>query len=525
MRMHINFLALGATLIGIVAAQGQPASLGIFAKDADIGHPGKAGSAAYFSDQGRYVITGGGANMWFTNDACHFVWKEMRGDVSLSAAIKWVTPTGVDHRKACLVIRQGLEPDAAYADAVVHGNGLTSLQFRAAKGVATHEIAALVSSPAKIRIEKHGDYVSMSVAAEHGEWQPAGGSFRMTFTEPLYVGLAVCAHDDNAAQECAFADVELNSLPPARGPATKVTSTLEYISMRDLDRHVMFQTTDRIEAPNWSADGQFIVFNSGGRLYKLPLGGATPRVVDTPAYVSSENVGTVASSPAKAIDTGIATHCNNDHGFSPDGTQIAFSDSTEIGKSVVYVMPFASASPTRLTAQGPSYWHGWSPDGKTLAFCGQRNGEFDIYTIPVEGGNETRLTTAPGLDDGPDYSPDGKYIYFNSERTGLMQIWRMNPDGSDQRQFTGEPFNDWFPHPSPDGRWICFLRFPKEVTGHPANQDVTLCLIDSGGVSIRVLTTLFGGQGTINVPSWSPDSGRIAFVSYQPVQSASQARP
>ena len=164
---------------------------------------------------------------------------------------------------------------------------------------------------------------------------------------------------------------------------------------------------------------------------------------------------------AELLDTGGQIHCNNDHGISPDGTQLAISDQTQDGKSRIYVLPIAGGTPRLVTPKAPSYWHGWSPDGKTLAYCAERNGEFDIYTIPVEGGEETRLTTAPGLDDGPDYSPDGKYIYFNSERTGRMQIWRMKPDGSEQEQITSDDYNNWFAHPSPDGRWIVFLSYEK----------------------------------------------------------------
>jgi Tol biopolymer transport system component len=166
----------------------------------------------------------------------------------------------------------------------------------------------------------------------------------------------------------------------------------------------------------------------------------------------------------------------------------------------------------------PSYWHGWSPDGKTLVYCAERNGNYDVYSIPVEGGEERRLTTAEGLDDGPEYSPDGKWIYFNSERSGLMQIWRMRPDGTEQELVSrGAPSADWFAHPSPDGRWIVYLAYDKAVKGHPPNQNVVLKIMPAGGGEPRVLATLFGGQGTINVPSWSPDSRQVAFVSYRPV--------
>jgi len=182
---------------------------------------------------------------------------------------------------------------------------------------------------------------------------------------------------------------------------------------------------------------------------------------------------------------------------------------------LIYIVPITGGEPRLVTPLGPSYWHGWSPDGITLAYCAERGGNFDVYTIPVEGGQETRLTDAAGLDDGPDYSPDGKCIYFNSERTGLMQIWRMKSDGSGQEQVTNDGYADWFPHPSPDGKWLVFLSYDKSVKGHPANKDVALRIMPMAAGKPRVLTKLFGGQGTINVPSWSPDSRGLAFVSYR----------
>jgi TolB protein len=223
----------------------------------------------------------------------------------------------------------------------------------------------------------------------------------------------------------------------------------------------------------------------------------------------------VGSAQPVTIDTGFATRCNNDHGISPDATQIAISDNSQGDhESQVYIVPIAGGTPRRITQKSPSYWHGWSPDGKMLAFVGQRNGDFDIYAIPAGGGEETRLTTAKGLDDGPEYSPDGKYIYFNSERTGHMQIWRMKPDGSEQEQVFSDDLNNWFPHISPDGQWMVFLTYGADVTGHPENKDVMLRLMSLADKKITVLAKLFGGQGTINVPSWSPDSTQVAFVSY-----------
>ena len=168
-----------------------------------------------------------------------------------------------------------------------------------------------------------------------------------------------------------------------------------------------------------------------------------------------------------------------------------------------------------MTEKGPSYFHGWSPDGKSLTYCGQRDGNFDIYAVSVDGGPETRLTTHEGKDDGPEYSPDGQHIYFNSDRSGTMQIWRMKVDGSQQEQITSDDQENWFPHVSPNGASIVFLTYAKGVGDHPENKDVALRVMDLKSKKVDVLARLFGGQGTINVSSWSPDSQYLAFVSYQ----------
>lgn len=283
-------------------------------------------------------------------------------------------------------------------------------------------------------------------------------------------------------------------------------SFLEIVDLASRETRCVYRTADLIEAPNWSRDGTALYFNGSGSIWRLPLAG--------PAI-------------PQRVDTGRNSRNNNDHGLSPDGRQLVISDQTEPGGSRIYVLPVGGGSPRLVTPLAPSYWHGWSPDGRTLAYCAERGGDYDVYSIPARGGPERRLTTAPGLDDGPDYSPDGRYIYFNSVRSGLMQIWRMKPDGAGQEPVTSDDYNNWFAHPSPDGKWLVFLSYDKDVQGHPENQDVTLRLMPvpagsgaSGGGQIQVLARLFGGQGTINVPSWSPDSQRVAFVSYRPVYPA-----
>lgn len=490
-----GILALASLCVTTILVFAIPPDIGVFSSHADVGDVRKPGAAEFDAAKGSYLISGGGENMWFARDAFHYLWKRASGDLSLAAEIRWIGSGGNPHRKACLLIRQTLDPDSPYADAVLHGDGLTSLQYRDAPGAPTREIQSNVKAPGKLRIEKRGEYVSMSVAAAGEGLKPAGGTFRIQFKEPFYIGLAVCAHDRDGLEKAVFSNVEIATAAPAAGAKPVVESTLEIIAIASKDRRVVYHTDDRIEAPNWTPDASSLIFNRNGRLYRIPVAAGEPVL----------------------LDTGAAVRCNNDHGISPDGTQLAISDQTTDRRSRIYVLPIAGGQPRLVTPLAPSYWHGWSPDGKTLAYCAERNGEFDIYTIPAAGGEERRLTTAPGLDDGPEYSPDGQFIYFNSERTGTMQIWRMKPDGSQQEQVTSDEYNNWFAHPSPDGKWIVFLTYPKEVKGHPENQDVMLRLMPAGGGEIQVLAKLFGGQGTINVPSWSPDSKNVAFVSYQRV--------
>ena len=487
-----SYLLRAIVTISLMILQIQAASeIGIFEATRQVGNPSKAGAVAYDAVTGTYKVSGGGENMWFTNDAFYFVFKKVTGDVMLTADIRLLPSQGNAHRKACLMVRQSLDSDAAYADAALHGDGLTSLQCREEKGGLTHEIQANMTGPKRLRIEKRGEYVSMWMASEGESLHPAGGAMRLTLADPFYVGLAVCAHDDKALEHAVFSKVELTEKLPAGKPI--LASTLEIVNIRSKDRRAIYWTTNRIEAPNWSGDGKFFYYNSLGRIWRLPSGGGEPQV----------------------LDTGFATRCNNDHGLSPDGSQMAISDQSQERVSIIYISPVTGGTPKRITRLGPSYWHGWSPDGKTLVYCAERDKEFDVYSIPASGGEEVRLTTAAGLDDGPEYSPDGRFIYFNSERSGSMQIWRMRPDGSSPEPVTADEYNNWFAHPSPDGKWLVFLSYAKEVQGHPENKDVMLRIMPVNGGKIEVLAKLFGGQGTINVPSWSPDSQKVAFVSYQ----------
>ncbi len=276
----------------------------------------------------------------------------------------------------------------------------------------------------------------------------------------------------------------------------QVESHVTIISADGKSKELVTSLPERFEAPNWSRDGNLLILNSGGQLWKVPVTGGDPEL----------------------IPTGAVKGVNNDHGISPDGKQLAIS------AGQMYVLPFAGGEPRQVTQKSPSYFHGWSPDGRTLAYCANRNGNYDIYSISVDGGDETRLTTSPGYDDGPDYSPDGKWIYFNSDRSGSWDIWRMpadgaGPDDARAERVTSDELEDWFPHPSPNGKWLVFLSYEKGTKGHPPNQYVTLRIMPLPGGALKppeitTLTMLFGGQGTLNVNSWAPDSKRFAYVSY-----------
>jgi TolB protein len=488
--------------MGQLFGQQTPSSAGAFESHGDVGKVLHPGSVEYNPATRSYTVSGSGENMWFGADAFQFAWKKMSGDVTLSTDISFLGTGGNAHRKAVLMIRGSLDAGSPYADVALHGNGLTALQFRDVPGGVTQEVRSQIQAPKRLRIEKHGAYFTMSLSGENGDMQMAGASPRIQLKEPFYVGIGVCSHEKDAVEKAVFANVEMTTAPPnagAAGAPAVLFSVLETVSVDSTDRRAVYISEGRFEAPNWTRDGKAFLFNREGRILRLPVGGGKP----------------------ETIDTGFAIRCNNDHGISPDSTQLAISDqSEEDHESLIYIVPIHGGTPKRITKDSPSYWHGWSPDGKTLAFVGQRHGEFDIYVIPAAGGEETRLTTAKGLDDGPEYSPDGRYIYFNSERTGRMQIWRMKADGSEQEQVFSDDSNNWFPHISPDGKFMVFLSFDPSVSGHPENKDVMLRLMSLSDKKIKVLAKLFGGQGTNNVPSWSPDSTTLAFVSYAIVPAA-----
>ena len=266
---------------------------------------------------------------------------------------------------------------------------------------------------------------------------------------------------------------------------------------------VIYDTQELIEAPNWTLDGKWLVYNADGRLFRIAPDGS-----DGP----------------HRIHTAPVENLNNDHVLAPDGKMVFVS----ANDGHLYVVALTGGVPKKLSNdQDPKrkyrhYLHGISPDGKMLTYVAyEKKGDGNmmrIAVIPAAGGTEAYLTDGACPVDGPEYSPDGKWLYYNGEgaarRPGHAQIFRMRPDGSGVEQLTHDDRVNWFPHISPDGKLMCYISFPQGTLGHPADKAVILRLAGPDGSNMRDFDAFNGGQGTINVPSWAPTSDRFAYVRY-----------
>lgn len=472
---------------------------GIFDNHLDIGAVENKGVVSYNGEDQAYLIEGSGMNMWFADDQFHYLWKSIQGDFILRAKVSFIGK-GVDpHRKIGWMARNSFNADSPHVNASLHGDGLLSLQYRKTKGGETEEVKAGNEMVDIIQLERKGNTFIMSVA-KMGDTLRQVEVSDVALKNELYVGLYVCSHNPKVIEKAIFSDVRI--IKPFVETKERyddyLGSNMEVMDVESGQRKVLFTSSHSIQAPNWTLDGKALIYNSNGYLY----------------YYDMKN------EKISIINTGAAIRNNNDHVLSFDGKQLAIShhDDDDNGDSGIYVLPVeGSSTPKKITKDGlgASYLHGWSTDAKELVFTGNRNGQYDIYSVNIESGMETQLTNTVGLDDGPEYSPDGKYIYFNSNRTGTMQLWRMKPDGSEKEQLTFDDLNDWFPHISPDGKTMVFLSFGADVDSgdHPFYKHVYLRIMPVSGGSPRILTYVYGGQGTINVPSWSPDGKRISFVS------------
>ncbi|MDQ8198459.1 hypothetical protein QEH56_09890 [Pelagicoccus enzymogenes] len=471
--------------------------LGDFANNLDVGAPKLSGNASYSPETQSYTLSGAGQNMWAEKDEFHFAYRKLEGDFIVRATVEF-EGEGVDpHRKIGIIARNTLDADSPYADACVHGDGLTSLQYREVKGGPTAEVGSPLTGPTEIELQREGDRFTFSAAAFGEVYQSV--SKQIDLNDELFVGLFICSHNPEVTETARFRNVRivLPAAPDFRPYQDYIGSRLEIMEVATGSRKVLATFPNSIQAPNWTPDGKTLIYNSEGKLYTY----------------------TLEDGSINELNTGFANQNNNDHVLSFDGKQIGISHHVgEAGTSVIYTLPVSgSDTPRQITdpARGHSFLHGWSPDHKSLIFTGQRNGQFDIWSIDIESKKETPLTQLPSLDDGSEFSPDGRHIFFNSVRSGNMQIWRMKADGSEPTQMTFDSYNNWFPHVAPDGKSFVYLAFPSDIdpNDHPFYKKVYLRHMSIDGGNAKTIAYLYGGQGSINVPSWSPDSTHIAFVS------------
>jgi Tol biopolymer transport system component len=270
---------------------------------------------------------------------------------------------------------------------------------------------------------------------------------------------------------------------------------------------VVHEAADAVfEAPNWSPDGGWLVFNQDGLIYRVPVTG-----------------GDVEHVPTGEIDSS-----NNDHVLSPDGRYLYVSAEDKH----IHQVSLADGTTRQVTHDHDHpfnhYLHGISPDGRTLSYIGLEPLTTDpgpgslaltnVFTIGVDGADDTQLTFSDKPHDGAEFDPTGEWVYFNSEREseqpGHAQLFRCRPDGSSIEQLTFDERVNWFPHVSPTGRDLVYVSYRPGVVGHPANEEVQIRRIDPDGGGPSVLVDLFGGQGTMNVASWSPDGARFAYAEY-----------
>ncbi|MEP6928006.1 MAG: hypothetical protein ABI834_10235 [Ginsengibacter sp.] len=502
----MKFPLLTLFLLSIISTMAQN-SVGIFNNHIDIGNPKIKGDAIFNTANQSYDLKGGGYNIWFNRDEFHYAYNKIKGDFILTANVKLLGEGKDPHRKIGWMIRAGEQEDAAHISAVVHGDGLTALQWRRLRGAYMRdpqdEIFSVKKNVQVIQLERNEKTFIMRIANPGEPLQEVGRTDMVDLPDEVLGGLFVSSHNADVQEEGMAWNVRIEKTVPDTYNGYKdgyLSSRLEIINVFDGKRKIIYEDSGRFEAPNWMPDGKKLLFNGGGYIYTIPVEGGTP----------------------EKLNTGTVIKNNNDHVISFDGKMLGISsqrDEMPGGGSTIYVLPLTGGEPKLITDSTPSYLHGWNPNGKEVVYTAQRISSsigYNLYKKSINGGPEVQLTfNKKGLTDGPEFSPDGKYIYYISNETGTMQVWRMRPDGSSKEQITYDEYNNWFPHISPDGKWIVIISFPTTVLSgdHPFYKRVMLRLMPASGGAPRVIAYLYGGQGTINTPSWSPDSKRVAFVS------------
>ncbi|NND07902.1 MAG: TolB family protein [Saprospiraceae bacterium] len=471
----------------------------------DIGNPAMKGSSNYDSTNQTYRLKGAGYNIWFDRDEFHYRYDSMSGDFILTAHLGFLDE-GVDpHRKIGWMVRASKDEQAAHISATLHGDGLTVLQWRALRGAYMRDPEDELFSPKAhyniVQLERRGDEFIMRAAHEGEPLQLIGAHQMPEMPDQVLAGLFLCSHNPDVVEEGMAWNVRMTRPVPQGYNAYsqgRYGSRIELLDVETGKRKIIHESLHGIEAPNWNIDGKYLIVNMDGLLYRISIDGGQ----------------------LEKIESGFADRINNDHGISPDGTTLAIShhrDGAPGGGSTIYTMPIEGGIPQQITEESPSYWHGWSPDGAHIVYVAERGeGTYHIYRANVATEVEEQLTDYVGSHvDGPEYDPEGKYIYYNGTQSGTMQIWRMATDGTMPEQLTFDQYNDWFPHISPDGSNVVFISFEDdvEVTDHPFYQRVMLRMMPTSGGAPRVIAHLYGGQGTINVPSWSPDGRYVAFIS------------
>ena len=499
--MKITFILLCFSLVHLAHSQENP--IGVFQYNTDIGNPKLSGSATYDSATQTYTIKGAGYNIWGQRDEHRYLYNKLKGDFIVTANFEFEGDNEV-HRKIGWMTRASEDDNAVMVGGFLHGDGLTAGQWRERKGADMQnpedDVWATKRFYQIIQLERRGNTFIVRAAQQGAPFEEISKKVLDFMPEIALTGIVIGSHDVDMIETAKVWNVRIDQ-PVAENynpnESGWIGCRMETMNVFDGKRKVIMEKNSRFEAPNWMPNGKELLFKMEGSLFTIPINGGE----------------------TKKLNTGSADQLNNDHCISFDGKMLGISHNDGKGSNV-FVLPLSGGEPKAVTTEAPSYLHGWAANNKELVYVAQRGGTniYDIYKKSINGGKEVKLTNNKNLEhaDGCEYSPDGKYIYYNgSKNGGTMQLWRMKPDGTGKEQLTFDEYNDWFPHISPDGKWIAFISFKPDIAlnSHPSFKQVMLRLMPVSGGAPKVIAHLYGGQGTINVNSWSPDSTHIAFVS------------
>jgi TolB protein len=479
----------------------QTDSLGIFEGHTDIGKVMYAGSAKYKAEPEEYEIQSPANDTQKNEEGFHFVWKRIKGDFIFYAQVNLPEKDSNFSGIAGCMVRTILNENSANINSSIDERGHTDIKFRRNGGESIGEIESSLKEANIIQIERSENTYTISIA-KFGEPFVIKQVKDLDLGDEVYVGLFTASANQSRVERGIYSNVRF-TIPVPKVLSlfrTDIGSNLEVLDIETGNRKILLVDSNSVHSPIWKKDGETLIYAKQGFLYTFNL---TNKI-------------------CQLLNTGVKKSNSNDHVLSFDGKMLSFCVPTEEkGGPIVYTVPVTGGEPKQINKTAPSYPHSWSPDGKTLLLSASRKGEFEIYKIASSGGKEYGITNSLGMDDCPEYTPDGKQIYFNSNRTGTMRIWRMNADGSEPEVVTTGEYYDWFPHISPDGKWMVFLSYSKEdasASGHPSYRKVYLRLMPVSGGQPKIIAYLYGGQGSINSPCWSPDSKKIAFASYSDTQ-------